>query len=216
MIAAGELEDPVPPGRCTGEAHGGHRRLGPGGDEAHLLDRRDRVGDLARQLDLGLGRGAEAGAAACGLDHRLDGRRVGVAEDQRAPGHHPVDVTVPLRVLEVGAAAAAGEQGLLEADGAHRADGRVDAARDQLHGSPIQVRANDAHLESSSFLILPSEATGRAVPAKNAPAFFATKAKRRAPSPSRRRRGRRRRGRSTSATRGPPAARPAAPSRRPP
>ena len=59
VVAARELEDPVAREGAR-EAERAHRRLGPGRDEPHLLDRRHGVDDLGGQLDLGLGRGAEA------------------------------------------------------------------------------------------------------------------------------------------------------------
>ena len=144
MVAAGELEDPVAAGRGPGEAEGGHRGLGARRDEPDLLDRRDGVGDLGGELDLGLGRGAEAGTELRGRGDRLDGLRVGVAEEQRAPRHHPVDVAVAVDVLEVGALAAAGEERLVEPDRAHRAHGRVDAAGDQIL-SPAPQRRGHSH-----------------------------------------------------------------------
>ena len=72
VVAAFELDDLVAAGEGAREAHRGHRRLGAGVDEAHELDRRHRVADEARQLDLELGRGAEAGAALGRLLQDLD------------------------------------------------------------------------------------------------------------------------------------------------
>ena len=57
---------------------------------------------------------------------------VGVSEQERAPGHHPVDVAVAVDILDVRALAAAHEERLVEPDGAHRAHRRVDAAGNQL------------------------------------------------------------------------------------
>ena len=64
--------------------------------------------------------------------HRLDRLRVGMPEDQRPPGLHPVEQAAAVGRLEVGALAARDEERLVDADGAHRADRRVHAARDQL------------------------------------------------------------------------------------
>ncbi len=64
-----------------------------------------------------------------------------MAEDQRPPRLHPVEQAPALDRLEVGAAAAHDEERLLDADRAHRADGRVDAARDDLLRARPEVGA---------------------------------------------------------------------------
>ena len=93
--------------------------------DGHALDH------LGRQLHLGLGGRAEAGARRRGGGHRLHHLGMGVAGDQRAPRHHPVDVAVAVDVGQLGALAARHEQ-RVAADRAHRADGRVHAAGQQL------------------------------------------------------------------------------------
>ena len=60
VVAAGELEDAVALREAAREPQRAHRRLGARRDEPHLLDRRHRVGDLRGELDLRLGRRAEA------------------------------------------------------------------------------------------------------------------------------------------------------------
>ena len=85
-------------------------------------------------VDLPLGRRAE-GRPVCGrLLHGLDDLGVGVAEDERPPGHDPVDVAAALRVLDVRALAAAREERLAGRDGLPRAHRRVDATRDEAPG----------------------------------------------------------------------------------
>ena len=64
VVGAGELDDRVAAGGGAGEADGAHRRLGAGVDDAHHLDRGEAVANLGGELDLALGRGAVAGAAA--------------------------------------------------------------------------------------------------------------------------------------------------------
>jgi hypothetical protein len=141
VVAAGELEDAVARRECTRKAHGAHRRLGAGGDEAYLLDGRDGVGDLGGELDLRLGGRAEARPALGRLHDRLERLAVGMAEQQRAPRHHPVDVAVAVDVLDVRTLAAAHEDGLVEPDGTHRANRRVDAAGNELERAAVQVAA---------------------------------------------------------------------------
>ena len=59
------------------------------------------VDDGFGQLDLALGGRAEAEALEHGLLHRLDHRRVAVAQDHRAPGADVVDVALAVGVPEV-------------------------------------------------------------------------------------------------------------------
>ena len=118
VVAALELEDPVARVNAPRDADRAHRRLGARRDEPHHLDRRDGVDDLLRQLDLALGRRAEARPVARGLAIGLDRLGVRVPEEERAPRHHPVDVAPAVDVLEVRALAARDEERLVDADGA--------------------------------------------------------------------------------------------------
>ena len=92
--------------------------------------------------------GAERRAALGGRCDRLERFRVRMAEDQRAPGHDPVDVAASVDVLDPGACAASHEDRLVEADGAHRADRGVDAARDQPRRAAVEVGAGQSHVAS--------------------------------------------------------------------
>ena len=87
-----------------------------------------------------------------GLDHRRERLRIGVPEDQRPPRHHPVDVAAAVDVLDLRALAAAHEQRLVEADRAHRAHRRVDAAGDQLERAPIELGARPQSHAARSFV----------------------------------------------------------------
>ena len=107
VVAARELDHPVAPGHGAREPQRAHRRLGAGADEPHHLDRGNRVDDLGRELDLGLGRGAERRAAVRGGVDRCERLGIGVAEDQGPPGLHPVDVLGAGGVLDDGTLAAA-------------------------------------------------------------------------------------------------------------
>ena len=80
-----------------------HRRLGARADQAHLLDAGHEADDFLGQLDLALGRRAEAEAVVRRLLHRLQHRRVAVAQDHRAPGADVVDVALAFGVPHVGA-----------------------------------------------------------------------------------------------------------------
>ncbi len=137
VVAAGELHDLGPAGRAAGEPHGGHRRLGAGRDEAQLLDGRDPLGDGLGELDLPGGGGAEGGAGRRGALHRLDDRRVGVAEDRRAPRLDVVEVAAPVGVDEV-RALAAGDEERVAADAGEGPDRRVHPAGDAGPGAGPQ------------------------------------------------------------------------------
>jgi hypothetical protein len=141
VIAAGRLEDPVAFRVRPREPERAHRGFGPGRDEPHLLHRRHRVDDLLGELDLRLGRGAEARAAERRLAHGLDRVGIGVAEQERPPGHDPVEEPAAVPGLDVCALAALHEQRLVEADPAHRADRRVHAAGNQLERTAVESRA---------------------------------------------------------------------------
>ena len=116
VVAARELEHSVAARMSPREPEHGHGGLGPGGDEPHLLDRRDGVDDLGRELDLGLGRRAEARALERRPAHRLDRLGIGVAEDQRPPRLHPVGEAPAVGRLDVCALPAADEERLVHAD----------------------------------------------------------------------------------------------------
>ena len=64
VVAAGELDDAVALREAAREPDRAHRGFGARRDEPDLLDRRHRVGDLLRELDLRFRRGAEASCRA--------------------------------------------------------------------------------------------------------------------------------------------------------
>src|SRR5262245_49367587 len=131
VVAAGELQDPVALRRSARKPDRAHPGLGAGADEPHLLDRRERVDDLGRELDLAFGRRAEGRPVAGRGANRLDRRRVRVPEEERPEGHHPVDEALAVDRLQVRALRAPHEERLVEPNRLHRADRRVDPARDQ-------------------------------------------------------------------------------------
>ena len=139
VVGTGELDHHLAAGGGAGEADRAHRRLGAGAGHAHHLGRGDAGDDLFGQLDLGRGRGAEAGPAGRGLGHRRDHRRVGVAEDQRAPGADPVEVAVAVDVDQLAALAALDEDRLAP-DLAHRPHGGVDPAGKDLQRAVVELR----------------------------------------------------------------------------
>ncbi len=105
-----ELDEAGPAGVAAGQADGGHRRLGAGVGEAHLLGARHRSLDQLGDLDLDLGGRGEQGALRRRFANRLHDARVRVSQRQRPIRHHPVDVLVAIDVVDAGARAALDEQ----------------------------------------------------------------------------------------------------------
>ena len=119
VVGAGELEDMLASGNGAGQADRAHRGLGAGRGHPQHLDARDPIGDLLRQLNLAFG-GSPEGRPACGRPgDGLYDRGVRVAEDQRAPRAHVVDVGVAVDVGD-GRAAARGDEDRVAADRPHR------------------------------------------------------------------------------------------------
>ena len=141
VVAARELDHPVAARRRPRQPERAHRGLGAGVDEPYQLDGRDGVDDLGGELDLRLGGGAEGGAAVGGEADGVQGLRVGVPEDQRAPRLNPVEVPRSGDVLDVRPLPAHEEQRLVEADGTHRPHRRVDPSGDEARRSPPELRA---------------------------------------------------------------------------
>ena len=94
--------------------------------------------DELGELDLAGRRRAVGGAERRGGRDGLDHSRVGVAEDERAPGADVVHVDVAVDVEDLRALGALDEDRVAP-DGAHRAHGRVDAARQDAERAPVEL-----------------------------------------------------------------------------
>ena len=134
VVAAGEFHDLVAAGEAARQADGGHGGLGAAVAHADLLDGGHELHDELGHLDLvGIGR-AETGAVfERGGDGGAD-TRVVVSVDGRPPGADEVDQLAVVGGDERGAVRGLDEE-RCAADGAKRADGRVDAAGDELLGA---------------------------------------------------------------------------------
>ena len=129
VVAALELQDEVAAGESAGEPDRAHRRLGPARDEPDHLHRRHGRDDALGELDL---RSPSArrtwsrlGCRSCRF-HDLGPR---VAEQQRAPRLHEVDVAAAVRIDDVRALAPDREP-RDAADRPERAHRRVHPSRD--------------------------------------------------------------------------------------
>lgn len=101
VVAAFEFQDLVAARVASRRAEGAHGRFRAGGDEAELLDGGNDLRDELGELCLEERRRAVAGALLRRLLNGFDHRRMGVAEDHRAPGAHVVDVRIAVDVGDV-------------------------------------------------------------------------------------------------------------------
>ncbi len=133
VVAAIELDDPVAAGAASGQAQGAHGGLSPRGDQAHPLHGGDVSTDQPDQFDLRFAGGPEGQAPARRLAHGLDHLRVGVTQDQGAPGTDQVQVGVAVDVGDAGTLGAGEDQGLAP-HGAEGAHGAGDASGHEVAG----------------------------------------------------------------------------------
>src|SRR5262249_61927272 len=89
---------------------GGHGRTRPAADEAEELHARHGVPDEAGEVELQRARRAEARPLAKGTFERRDEPGMRMAQDQRPPREHVVDVPVPVDVHEIRAIAPLDEE----------------------------------------------------------------------------------------------------------
>ena len=135
VITAGELDDLVPAGERPGEPDGAHGRLGAAVHQPQQLDGGHEVDDELGKFHLERGGRSVTRAPPHRLLQRLDHPRVGVAQDQRAPGEDVVQIAVAVDVVEIGALSPLDEarRSAHGAVGTHRT---VDATRHQ----PLRLR----------------------------------------------------------------------------
>ena len=99
--------------------------------EANSFGARDSFADKLGELDFRFGGGAERSSSSRrGLDGGDDGRG-GMAQDQRPPGADVVDVTLSVGIGDA-APVPAHDEGRGSPDWPEGANGRVDAARNDL------------------------------------------------------------------------------------
>ena len=130
VVGAREFDDEVPAGCSSRDPQRAHHRLGARRGEAKTLHRRHRPLDRLAQLDLERVRRAQGKTVRGCTHHRLDDRRMGVAEDGRPPGTDVVDIAPSVGVPDMRSAASF-EHERPPADGAERPDRAVDPAREQ-------------------------------------------------------------------------------------
>ena len=130
VVAALELQDARAAGGAAGEAQGAHGRLGAAGAQPHHVQMRHAGAEQLRHRDLGLGGRAVGEAHQRLRAHRLDHRRMLVAEDHRAPGADVIDVAAAVGIGQP-RAVGRGDETRSAADRLERPHRRVDAAGDR-------------------------------------------------------------------------------------
>ena len=131
MIAAVELDQEIATRLRTCDAQRAHRRLGAAGDEAQHLDVRHARSHQFGQRHLERRRYAEARAVFHRLAQRIEHHRRRMAEDERPPREHVVEILVAVDVPDARPLPALDDE-RLAADPAERAHRRADAAGEEL------------------------------------------------------------------------------------
>src|SRR4051812_16660092 len=134
MIAAVELEDGVAARHCARDAHRAHRGLGAARHESQHLDVRHAFRDQFAELHLESSWNAEARAAPHGVVERREDNAGGVAERERAPREHVVDVFMAVDIPDPGAISPLDDE-RLAADSAERANWRAHTTRKERTGA---------------------------------------------------------------------------------
>ena len=111
VVCAFKFDYLVPVGESASEAYSAHGGFRAGAGQSHLLDRGYCVAYELGELHLSAGGRAKAGSAFGGLFDLVDDLGMGVAENQRAPGHAVVDEVGAEFVADMSAAGAFDEDG---------------------------------------------------------------------------------------------------------
>ena len=90
--AALEFGDFVPAGMAAGQAHRRHRRLGPRTHHPHHFNGGHHLHNALGQCDFQLGRSTKTGPLGAGFLYGLYDAGMGMAENERPPRAHVVDV----------------------------------------------------------------------------------------------------------------------------
>ncbi len=134
VIATREFYDQIAARVGAGQADRAHGGFGAGGDEAHLLQPRVKGDHPLREFDFTLARRSIGRSVADRVAHRIQHRRMRVAQDQRSPGSDEVEILATVDVVEELAGGPGNEQrGTPHC--AKRAHGRVDAPGNDPDGA---------------------------------------------------------------------------------
>ena len=134
VVAAGKLDDDVPPSERSRQPNCTHRRFGAGIDQPHHFDRGDGIDNDLRKLGLGLGRGAVTGSPACRFFDCPHNPSVRVPQDERSPRADVIQVLVAVDVVEVRPFPAHDEE-RMTAHGAEGAGGAIHTSGNHSEGA---------------------------------------------------------------------------------
>src|SRR5215510_3248089 len=131
MIAAGKFHNHVAPGKPPRQANGRHRRLSAGVHHAHHVHSGKRLDDQLCQAYLPFGRRPKGTAIGSGLLYGRHDLRMRVAEDERSPGAHVVDIDITIDIIDAcsGSTLNEGRLQIYRLKGSHRT---VYTARNEL------------------------------------------------------------------------------------
>ncbi len=134
VIAALKFDDEVALRHPACQAYCAHGCFCAAGDEANLLNKRNRPRNQRGKFQLQFGRDAKTCAAARLIGNRRADGGIRVSQDHRPPGAHEIKQLVSVRVVEVLTTATLDDQ-RLSAHRAERSDRAVHAANQHFLGA---------------------------------------------------------------------------------
>ena len=157
VVTALELDEFIAARVAARNADGAHRGLRTGVDHTHHLGGGVGGGNLFRHLNFELCRQAVAQTAINGLERAVLQKLGRVAEEHRSPGADKINVFIAVLVPNAVPLRPRGKD-RRHADGAERADRRIDAARHQSAGARVGFSGSctDHTVPSFSFFAISS------------------------------------------------------------
>ena len=161
VVAAFELDQKIAPRIAACQPDGAHRRLGTGTDEPHHVHRWQKTAEQIGQFDFTFGRRAERQTVGSRGLNGGNHFRMGMTEDQGAPGTDVIEIFVAIRIRHA-RAASFGKETRDAADRAESTHRRIDATGDMSAGTFEQGRIAIGHenAPSDNFKIGTAKATG--------------------------------------------------------
>ncbi len=134
VIAAIEFQNQIAPGKCASKPRRAHRRFRAAAHKSNFLDARNRFANSFGEFHFKFGGDAETCAAMRLIRNRIRNRGIRVAQNQRAPRAHVIDVRISVGVPNFRAFAAR-RNNRIAAHGSKRAHGTIHAANKSRFGA---------------------------------------------------------------------------------
>ena len=131
VIAAGELNDLVPSCGGARQSQGAHGRFRTGVDQANLVHTRHGGDDQFCKPGFGEGRSPEAGALLHRFGCASNNFRICMAENERSPAQHVIDVGIAIDIRHL-AAGARFKEDRRSANGSKCAHRRINSTGDEI------------------------------------------------------------------------------------